>query len=164
MARMEFDIRTLSVLSTMGCLAFAFAAFTVARLHPSEASLRDWAKGALTAALATLLLGLRNTIPDFVSIVVANALLVLGAGFIYQGARGLLGFPVPAAWPWVLAGLAMPPLAWFTYGVPSVPARIAVVSALMLPSLLGGAWAFWRNDRNCACCTASPCWSSCWAR
>ena len=145
---MEFDIRTLSVISTMGCLAFAFAAFAVARLHPAEASLRAWSKGALIAAVATLLLGLRNTIPDVLSIVVANAMIVMAAGFIYQGARGLLGFSIPRAWPWALSALSVAPLAWFTYAVPSVPARIAAVSVLVIPSFLGSAWAFWRNDRT----------------
>jgi len=144
---MEFDIRTLSVISTMGCLVFAFAAFTVARLHPAEASLRPWATGALLAALATLLLGLRNTVPDWLSIVVANAMLVLAAGFIYQGVRALLGHGAAPAWPWVASALVLPPLAWFTYAQPSVPARIAAVSAVMLPTFLACAWAFWRNDR-----------------
>ena len=88
---MEFDIRTLSVISALACVAFALATLTVARMHPTEGSLKLWATGAAIGAVANLLLGLRGVVPDWLSIVVANAMVVLGLGYVHLGVRGLLG-------------------------------------------------------------------------
>ncbi len=144
---MEFDIRTLSVISALACVAFALATLTVARMHPTEGSLKLWATGAAIGAVANLLLGLRGVVPDWLSIVAANAMVVLGLGYVHLGVRGLLGYSLPRAWPWVLAALCAPPLLWFTYVTPSVPARIVTASALVLPSLVASALTFLLHDR-----------------
>ena len=49
---MAFDIRTLSLISGLACLVFAFASWTVARLHPAQKHLRDWARGAALGVAA----------------------------------------------------------------------------------------------------------------
>jgi signal transduction histidine kinase/CheY-like chemotaxis protein len=141
-----FDIRTLSLISGMACLVFAFATWTVARLHPAQRHLRDWARGAAMGVLGNLLLTLRTVIPDLLSIVVANAVLLMGTGYLYLATRGLLGLSRPARWPWLLLAASLPPQLWFTYVQPSVPARIVVVSLLFIPSMLAAGWAFWHYD------------------
>ena len=140
------DIRTLSLISGMACLVFAFATWTVARLHPTQRHLRDWARGAAMGVLGNLLLTLRTVIPDLLSIVVANAVLLMGTGYLYLATRGLLGLSRPARWPWLLLAVSLPPQLWFTYVQPSVPARIVVVSLLFIPSMLAAGWAFWHDD------------------
>ncbi len=143
---MAFDIRTLSLISGLACLVFAFATWTVARLHPAERHLRDWARGAALGVLANVLLALRTAIPDLLSIVVANTVLLLGIGYLYLATRTLLGQSRPRWWPWLLAGLSVPPQLWFTYVDPNVPARIVTVSLLFMPNMLAAAWSFWHYD------------------
>ncbi len=143
---MAFDIRTLSLISGLACLVFAFATWTVARLHPAQRHLRDWARGAAMGVAGNALLMLRTVIPDLLSIVVANAVLIMGTGYLYLATRSLLGLSRPASWPWLLMAASLPPQMWFTYVQPSVPARIVAVSLLVIPSMLAAGWAFWHYD------------------
>ncbi|MBP6405459.1 MAG: response regulator [Ramlibacter sp.] len=143
---MTFDIRTLALISGLACLVFAFATWTVARLHPAQRHLRDWARGAAMGVLGNLLLTLRTVIPDLLSIVVANAALLMGTAYLYLATRSLLGLSRPAWWPWLVMALSVPLQLWFTYVQPSVPARIVVVSLLFIPSMLAAGWAFWHYD------------------
>ena len=145
---MSFDIRTLSIITALSSLVFAFAMVTVARLVSGSRHLRDWAVGTSLAALSTLLVGLRGIAPDLLSIVGANTLLAWAFVLFYQGCRGLVGrariggviFGVP-----VVAAVC---LAWFTFVQPSVPARVLVVSLFMVPLLAMSAFEFWQHDRR----------------
>ncbi len=145
---MNFDIRTLSIITAVSSLVFAFASLTVAHLVPKERHLRDWALGAGAAALSTLLVGLRGVLPDLVSAAVANTLLTLAFIFMYKGSRGMVRLPPPGRTIWLFAVFAFLGLSWFTAVQPSLFARILIVSLVLVPLQLLTGMAFWRYDRG----------------
>ncbi|MFZ2327890.1 MAG: ATP-binding protein [Rhodoferax sp.] len=145
---MNFDIRTLSIITAVSSLVFAFASLTVAHLVPKERHLRDWALGAGAAALSTLLLGLRGVLPDLISTPIANTLLTLAFIFMYRGARGMVRLPLPGRSIWLFAVFAFLALTWFTAVQPQLFARILIISLVLVPLLWLTGVAFWRYDRT----------------
>lgn len=135
------DLNTLRLIAMVSFLGFAFATLTLWRLVPQERSLRDWAAASASLALGMLLLGLRGTIPDLFSIVIANTLTVLGIGFVYVGTRNLFyagsGYP----WHWLAAGAAFLTCLF----APNLSVRVVVTSLLYSPFFIASAWLFWRN-------------------
>jgi signal transduction histidine kinase/ActR/RegA family two-component response regulator len=144
----NFDIRTLSIITAVSSLVFAFASMTVAHLVKSERHLRHWAAGAGLIATSTFLVGLRGLIPDLISAALANTVLTLGLSFLYLGTRGLMQRPPPGRWLWLFAVFAFFTLSWFTAIDPSLPMRIIIVSLVCVPLLTLMAFEFWRHDRT----------------
>ena len=61
-------------------------------------------------AFGMLLVAMRGLLPDVVTVVIGNTLVVASFSLLYLGARGLLG--APRVWPWnwlvvLLVGIAM---------------------------------------------------------
>lgn len=144
---MNFDIPTLSIITALAQFAFVMACVTLMRLVREVESLRDWIKGSSLVALAAVLVGLRGTIPELLSVVLANTLSLLGLCFIYAGVRGLLLHGPTYRWVWTVPALSAPLFIWFTLITPSVPARIMVYSLGALLPLGACAWEFFRHDR-----------------
>ena len=143
---MNFDIRTLSIITAVSSLVFAFASITVAHLVPKERHLRDWALGAGVAALSTLFVGLRGVLPDLLSVVVANTLLAVAFIFMYKGSRGMVRLPPVGPVIWLFAVFAFLGLAWFTVVQPHLFARILIVSLVLVPLQLMNGITFLRYD------------------
>lgn len=139
------DLRTLALITMMSAVVFFLATLMVWRLLPQERGLRDWMVASLLMAASTLLLGLRGMVPDFLSIVVANSLLVLSLGFIHVGSRHLVGVGIGRPWHW-LAGAAMfLACLVFTYLLPHLPARIIALSLLVIPFFFASGLLFLRH-------------------
>jgi hypothetical protein len=101
---------------------------------------RLWTLGSLSLGAGMVLLGLRGLIPDFISIVAANALIIILMVLMRRGLAAFVG-QRPILWPdlafiLLYAGL----LSWFTYAQPDISARVIVIS-LGFSSYL--AWATW---------------------
>ncbi|OHC69709.1 MAG: hypothetical protein A3H93_09830 [Rhodocyclales bacterium RIFCSPLOWO2_02_FULL_63_24] len=139
------DLRTLALINFLSYGVFFLAALTVWRLVPQERSLREWTTASGLAALSALLLGLRGIIPDFLSIVVANSVLVLSLGVLHVGTRKLLGVDRGYPWHWYATGTMFLAAIVFTYFAPSLSARIMVVSLLLVPFFIACGWLFWRR-------------------
>lgn len=75
----------MSILLLLGACGLAM------RIVPEDRGLRAWFVGGLCVAISYFLFGLRGRIPDFFSIILANPLFVLGAGYFYLGARRFVG-------------------------------------------------------------------------
>jgi len=90
-----------------------------------------WVLGNFMAACALILLLLRGTVPDWASIVLANAL-AIGAGVAFlQGIQRFRGWPI-AWWPeCALSALAIAGVAYFRYITDNINARIVVTSAAL---------------------------------
>src|SRR5690606_26582792 len=91
-----------------------------------------------TAALAFLLTALRDYIPDSLSIVVANDLLLVAICFFHEGVSRLRGHDWRYWWmlPLLLI-IKTPLLIHYTYADPNVAARIIVSAVVnMIPTLL----------------------------
>ncbi|MCB0916743.1 MAG: GGDEF domain-containing protein, partial [Actinobacteria bacterium] len=75
-------------------------------LDPAErVSLRYWAAGALAIGVASLLTALRDADGNAYVVVFANAIAVLGFGWVYIASRRLLGLPKGRRYVYLVAGV-----------------------------------------------------------
>jgi PAS domain S-box-containing protein len=90
-----------------------------------------WTAAGLLLVLSLFLLRMRPAAPDWLSIVTANALLVLAAIFYLEGAREFRGLE-PRNWFVYAAGaFTIGGVAFFRYAVPNLNARAALMSAFL---------------------------------
>jgi len=123
---MQLDARTLLVAAALVALVpgiIGALVWQTRRTYPGR-----WAAGNLLSALALLFVCLRGKLPDFISIVVANALAFLAAVLIFQGLRRFRGLRI-LWWPECLAAvLATASVAYFRYVTNDINIRILVIS------------------------------------
>jgi len=144
-----FDLNTLRLVAMVSFLGFVFTALTLRHLVPNERSLHYWVASTILIALALLLFGLRGTLSDFISIVFANVLMMLGIGYMYVASRSLFGLKLNNRLQWYAAA------ATFLICVLShtVTQRVIVTSTLHALFLFGCARVFW-SQSNVPLCTA----------
>jgi hypothetical protein len=123
------DTQTLVVVAIVVALVPALMGAMVwhtMRTYPGR-----WVLGNFMAVAALILLRLRGTIPDFLSIVVANGF-AMAAGIAYlQGIRRFRGFPI-TWWPeCALGALGVASLSYFRYVTDNIHARILVISLVL---------------------------------
>lgn len=93
--------------------------------------LRVWSRATLLVFVTALMFGLRGMLPDFLSIVVANALLLLAFVTYLRGSHVYLNKPIRMAPWWGLMALSVAGVTWFTYVEPSFRGRtVSVVGTL----------------------------------
>lgn len=128
----SLDVRTTVLLTVLITILIAASLLVAARSYPPHlrADLKRWALSLLLQAMGWLLFGLRGTIDDLWSIVIANTL--LAAAFV-QAWLALIGFierrrPHPGAWAIVAFAAAMSLI--LVYVHPSLGLRTILLSAL----------------------------------
>src|SRR5690348_9747629 len=128
---MGIDLRTLYVVHSLVSVTLAALMVVFWRGHRSMPGLGQWTLGAVLIASTILGAALRGLLPNFVSIVVANALGMVSLGAFQNGIRLFDGRP--ARWTAVLAGaLALACfLVYRTYWVNDILSRIIAVSAAL---------------------------------
>ncbi len=125
-----FDLRALSILSLISNLLLVGALLLSRRVGKDNPSIASWIGGASQLATGFLLIGLRNVLPDVLSIVVGNTLLASGFCLLYLAMRRMLALPRGPRWD-LATGLGVAAsFAYFTHVEPSLAARIVIVSAV----------------------------------
>lgn len=125
---MTIDFRTLLIVHVLVSVALALLMVVFWRGHRSTPGLAQWTLGACLIGVATIVGTLRGFIPEFFTIVVANATGVAGMAAMWIGIR--LFYGRTAGWGgalWVVAGIALF-LALQTYVVDDIQNRIVVIS------------------------------------
>ena len=130
--KLTLDIRTLTFNLLLFALVFAVGMYFVQRSQPGVRGLRWWAAANAVGGSGFMLLSLRGLIPDFISIVIANCLL-LAALFCFH--EGIARFRrLPNRMPW-LGSLLVTILALllfrYTYILPSIATRIVIMALLL---------------------------------
>ena len=98
---------------------------------PSIRGVGGWAAAPLLWLLSTVLFGARGAIHDWLGLVLANQLLVLGSVTYYMGTRQFMGQPATwRTWNWVMAGTTVV-FAWLTYGWPNYAVRVGFFTVVM---------------------------------
>lgn len=145
-AVLSLDIRTVLLLSMVITLVLGLSLIAAWRSGDDALARaqRLWVRGCALQPLAWVLLGLRGAIPDVFSVVLANLLLV--ASFADFGAAlGQLRGDRP---PWRAIGLLLLAVAIaqaaFTWLRPSLPARVVLISVVLLLLSLAAVRAVWR--------------------
>ncbi|MDX9707156.1 MAG: GGDEF domain-containing protein, partial [Azospira sp.] len=102
--------------------------------------LRDWAKAVVLMGCAAGLASLRGIVPDALAIVLASALMLLGQLLLVTGLLRYIG-RTPQWRPALDAVLGLVLLiAWLTWGSPSYPGRIFIMSLAHVAFFALGAW------------------------
>ena len=124
------DLRTLTFNNIIVTLSFAICLLMYAKHHPQFSGIQTIGIGFLLSSLAFILMSSRNYIPDFISIVIPNVLLVLVLTLIHIGLvkfyqvltkRVLIRHSVFLIIVFISAMV-------FTYLYPSTNGRIVVIS------------------------------------
>lgn len=135
---MQLDIRTLTFNLLLFALVFAVGMFLVQRTQPGVRGLRWWAAANALAGVGFMLLSLRDLIPDFLSIVVANDILLAALCCFHEGVarfRGRPGRLIGVGLP--LIAVLTPWLLYYTYAEPNVAMRIvAATLATSIPAAM----------------------------
>jgi diguanylate cyclase (GGDEF)-like protein len=143
------DIRTTIMIAAGLALLTGVSLRYVLRDYPesSGSSIRLWIFGNLLQAAAWVLYGLRDTIPDLLAIVVANALLSFAFARQIDAIRLFVGRP-PS---WLLSAAPVAAIALleivFTYALPSMRMRLLTVSAIFALQMLVAAAALLDGPR-----------------
>ncbi|MBI4987856.1 MAG: GGDEF domain-containing protein [Rhodocyclales bacterium] len=128
---MQLDIRTLTFTLLLFALVFAVGMYFVQRSQPGVRGLRWWAAANAVGGVGFMLLSLRGAIPDFLSIVAANSLLLAALFCFHEGLARFLDRPNRMPWlgPLLVTILALL-LFRYAYILPSIATRIVVVTLL----------------------------------
>ena len=127
----------LVILITSCCMAFAMSVvlLIIAKTYPKNIrGLNEWGVSILVIALSLPLFIARDLIPDFLSIVVAHLMLLIGFMVANQGTRKFSG--ATSAYNRILlflfTVLYLALFVWFTYIQPDVRMRVATLSLFTL--------------------------------
>jgi diguanylate cyclase (GGDEF)-like protein len=143
---MSIDLRSLVLMSGLMGLLLAFMTFFLRLSYPRTIrGLGLWAAAPAWVFLSTLLFAGRGIFPDFLTIVVAN--LVILTGVISYHAGIVRFFGGQPTWPrWIaLLVVLTPPLYWYALVEPNYNARLIMVCLVWACIFLAMAWRIWRQ-------------------
>jgi diguanylate cyclase (GGDEF)-like protein len=141
---MELHIPTLALVAVFVTVILGALLLFSWRRDQSTSALAWWGIGYLFGGASFALLAARGAIPDVLSIVIANALLLVGYSFLYAGARAFGGRDTP------VTVFLVAPLVWLTaMKVPviaeDINLRVVVVSGLQCSLIALTAYEIWRE-------------------
>jgi diguanylate cyclase (GGDEF)-like protein len=128
---MELDSRTLIIASVLNAALLGVISLLFAEVQRGTRAIGKWGGAMILLAGGLAGLALRGAIPDFLSVVIANTLILVA---FVMGLRSLRLMRLAAGgdsvgWALVVSGFALL-LLFFTY-LPSYRARVAVMSLLL---------------------------------
>lgn len=134
---MPIDMATLALMGAVQALLMAVVLWTSTGSYSgvARASLRLRAGALVLEATAWVLLGLRGQIDDWLSIPVANAVMLVSYAMTVHALRLLLGVPSRLRVVAVASVAGWLAIVWFAWGVPDFQARLLCASLVILLDL-----------------------------
>ncbi|HNF23123.1 MAG TPA: PAS domain S-box protein [Leptospiraceae bacterium] len=139
---MNFDIRTAVLLIFLGSLITNIGLLALSASYKRELNVRKWGFGSALATFGWLFLSiLRGAIPDPVSIILGNTLILSAITYWLYVLCDFLGHKIRSAWLVALIVFYIAYLSFFTFIIPNISYRIIFASLMtgvimMLSSLL----------------------------
>ena len=126
------DLRAVILLAgAMGALMSVVIWFLRRNYPPSVGGLGYWAAGPAVIFTSTLLFGARGVLPEVLTVVTANAILMAGVVLLYAGTGLFYRAPIGLR-PWAAAILAVTAVnVWFTFFTPNYGVRLLTVAGFM---------------------------------
>jgi PAS domain S-box-containing protein len=140
------DMRTvilLCVISYLACTLFVAQLWRQNRKH--FGGMAFWAFSFTLQTLALVLIALRGAIPDWMSIVLANTLVLGGAILLYIGLERFVGSIGTQIHNYLLLALHGVALVLFTHVQPDLQLRTLVASTALLIVCVQCLWLLWRR-------------------
>ena len=123
------DPRTIMLMTTLMCGAMSIVMFSVYRSFRRDVhGLGHWSAGLLLLVTASILFGTRGVFPDVVSLLGANASLLLGIGLSMLGTEKFYGQPPSLRLYGLACALATAGLAWWLLVDVNFSIRVAIFS------------------------------------
>ena len=123
------DPRTIMLMTTLMCGAMTIVMFSVYRSFRREVDgLGHWAAGLLLLVCASLLFGTHGMLPDVVSLLGANASLLLGIGLSMLGTEKFYGQKPSLRFYALACGVGTAGLAWWLLVDADFSVRVAIFS------------------------------------
>ncbi len=143
---MILDLRTVIFMASISCVLMAIVLVAASKVYPrSVGGLTHWGWGSLGFGVAGVLFALRDLAPQWLSILVANALFVGSYVAWWRGMRLLLGQPLsPRRNSYLAVLLVVAFLAYFTFVQPAIAPRLVLVSGISCVFFASMAWLVWR--------------------
>ncbi len=143
----HFDIRTGVIVCAVLALLIDGLLLAVYRSLPASyrPSLRWWLAGSVLHPIGFLLLGMRDMIPAWLSVVVANTLLGIALSCTAISLRMFYGVEQRRGRLWITTGCITTIAAWFLYAEPSQHWRTALIPALLAVLVGSSARAFFHR-------------------
>ncbi len=129
---MNLDPRSMIAMAGFMSAIMAIVLLFMRRYYPpSIRGVGAWAAAPLLWLVSTVLFGARGLIPDWLSLVLANQLLVLGTVTYYMGTRSFMGQPaVWRHWNWLMVGTTLVFIV-LTYWMPHYALRVGFFTVVM---------------------------------
>jgi diguanylate cyclase (GGDEF)-like protein len=135
------DLRTVILLAGfIGALMSLVLVFLHRSYPTSVRGLREWTAGAVTGTLAALLMGARGILPDWLTLVVGNMVLIAGVSLFSMGTRRF--FDMDSRFH-VFGGIVAAmfvPLAWYSFVEPNYGIRLQLACAVLAGIIGEHAW------------------------
>ncbi|MDR7308827.1 signal transduction histidine kinase [Rhodoferax saidenbachensis] len=126
------DPRSIVLLAAVMALLMSLVLFVLHRNYPPTIrGLREWATGPFLSFVSTLLFGASGFLPDFVSGVIGNLLLLSSPALMVIGSQRFYGQPPSLRLVGGLLLASAPLFYWFTLVHPSYVGRMVVFTGLM---------------------------------
>jgi diguanylate cyclase (GGDEF)-like protein len=127
--RMHLDVPTLLVVGFTMSIGASIGFTLLLAVLPESPVLRLWVVSLWVSTLGVVLIGLRDQIPDFLSIVVGNGAISLASALTLKGIAVHMGRPWRWRGPLALVALFVVLMAWYGQVVPDLQMRFRLVSA-----------------------------------
>ncbi|TRZ55626.1 MAG: GGDEF domain-containing protein [Rhodocyclaceae bacterium] len=127
---MQLDLRTLFIVLVILYSCLGLVCLFLPYRMPDSRAVTNWGYGMLALALGSFGLALRGMVPDFFSIVLANALTLAWLLFVLRSVRQRRE-PGSNVFGWSVIGLSVLLLLYFTYLLPDTQIRIVITSVAM---------------------------------
>lgn len=127
-----FDLRAVILLAgAMGALMAVVIGFMRRSYPRSIEGLGYWSAGPAVVFVSTLLFGMRGVLPDLLTVVTANLLLMAGVTLLYFGSTFFFKVPTnPRPWGIAIAVVTVV-TAWFTFVRPDYNMRLLAVAGFL---------------------------------
>jgi diguanylate cyclase (GGDEF)-like protein len=127
---MQLDLRTLIAFLVILYICLGFVCLFLPYRIPGSHAVTDWGYGMLAAAAGMAAIALRGVIPDLVSILLGNSLILVSFLFILRSVRPERK-PGASAFAWSVVGISMLLISYTVFLQPDVRLRIVILSIAM---------------------------------
>jgi len=127
------DVRTLAFTNVFLGLTLGFGLIAFARMHPAFNGFRHIGLGHLSIAAGFLLIGMRSIVSDWISIVAANTVIIIGVTSMGIGVLNYLAIAYQKFknLSFVLIGLGLICFYFYSFVQPNINIRIIIISVIL---------------------------------